>query len=163
MRLFTQTVGVLCAAELASAIACPFGAAAEAGLLSDADLAKYKAVKRDGIASESFSVMQKKAVTPDTRNAVSGRASNGLLPITLPGSGLSLGGGLRELIASSSVVGPSLTFPKSTEFYSHLLAGCLFLYRLLRRLILSKPSQATMRPTSMWHLDIPTNAVFALG
>jgi len=96
MRVYVQALAALTAAKLASAIACPFGAVAEAGLLSDEDLAKYKAVKRDGIASEPFTSSHKKDATAEAHNALSGRGANGLLPITLPGLALPLGGGLRK-------------------------------------------------------------------
>ncbi len=96
MRIYVQAFAALTAAKLASAIACPYGAAAEAGLPSDADLAKYEAVKRDGITSEPFTSLHKKEVTLETDVAPRIRAAQGLLPITIPGLTLQLGGGLRE-------------------------------------------------------------------
>jgi len=96
MRIYVHALAALTAAQLASAIACPFGAAAEAGLLSDADLAKYQAIKPEGIASEPFTSLHKKDAIADTRNALSARTAQGLLPITLPGLALPFGGGLRK-------------------------------------------------------------------
>lgn len=97
MRVYVQVFAVLTAGKLASAVACPFGTAAEAGLLSDADSAKYEAVKRDGIASEPSTSLHKKDAITETRRAQSARVANGLLPIGLLGLPLLLGGGLGEL------------------------------------------------------------------
>lgn len=59
MRIYVRTLAALTGTKLASAIACPYGAAAEAGLLSDADVAKYEAVERDGVASEPFTSLHR--------------------------------------------------------------------------------------------------------
>lgn len=90
MRISAAPAGT----KLASAIACPYGAAAEAGLLSDADVAKYEAVKRDGVTSEPFTSLHRKEAFSGTHDAISVRTTHGLLPITIPGLTLPLGGGL---------------------------------------------------------------------
>lgn len=110
MRAYVQVLATLTAAKLASAIACPYGAVAEAGLLSDADLLKCKAVKRVGIASEPFASMHEKKA----------------MPISIPSLTLPLGGGLRESIAVFPATEFSLTLSKLTECCSHLPAVCLF-------------------------------------
>ena len=97
MRVLVQALGVLSFVRLVSAAACPFGQAAEAGLLNEADLASYNAVKRDGVASESFSELHRKGAVPEPNQALDERASNGPLPgSTLPGLTLPFGGGLCE-------------------------------------------------------------------
>lgn len=96
MHIYMQALVALTATKLASAIACPYGAAAEAGLLSDADVAKYEAVKRDGIASEPFTSLHKKEAFSETHDALNVRMTHGFLPITIPSLALPLGGGLCE-------------------------------------------------------------------
>lgn len=79
MRFLAGLLHVLSLLTLTCAAACPFAQAAEAGLLNHADQAKYEAVKRDGLISNTFSKLHKK----DRR------------ALTLLGLDLPLGGGLR--------------------------------------------------------------------
>ena len=72
-------LAVLSHLSLAAAVACPFGQLKEAGLLNEAELTKYEEVKRGGGHLEE-------------------RAGSALLPITLPGLSLPLGGGLCEYL-----------------------------------------------------------------
>ena len=92
MRLLAVAVKVAGLLKLASAAACPFGQAAEAGLLTKNDLAKYNSLKQDQLAEGSLSELHKKAINPA---ADQGPDKRGLLPgLTLPGLSLPFGGGL---------------------------------------------------------------------
>ena len=86
MRLLTGALQVLSLLTLTSAAACPFAQAAHAGLLNHADKAKYEAVERDGLTSNTFSKLHKK----------DGPGLN-LLGLDLP-----LGGGLRTYRCQAS-------------------------------------------------------------
>lgn len=94
MRPVSLLLIVLPIIPVTSATACPFGQAAEAGLLSKAHQAKYEAVKREGSAHTSAHVYNKDENL--RASELEERAGNGLLPgLTLSGLKLPLGGGLR--------------------------------------------------------------------
>ena len=72
-----KVLTILCRFGLAAAVACPFGQFKKAGLLSEADLAKYEEIKRGGGHLEE-------------------RSNDALLPITTTGLDLPFGGGLGK-------------------------------------------------------------------
>lgn len=89
----SQVLYILALAGYATAAACPFHDLAKSGALSDSDLAKYEAVKRDPKAAEAlFAAHQSEAanVKPQKRQLLSG------LGALLSNVTNDLGGGLCE-------------------------------------------------------------------
>lgn len=84
MRVSVVAVVALPLFKLTSTTTCPFGQAAEAGLLSKDGVAKFEAVKREEPDSGTFSELHKK----DAGVAIV--QGNGKRELSLP-----LGGGLR--------------------------------------------------------------------